>query len=78
MPEQAPDGSIIITPKEFYDGVKNDIAEIKAAVSPLPELHQKVTDQEMRLRKLEQFKWVLVGVAVASGGAASAIAGRLG
>lgn len=35
MPEQAPDGSIIITPKEFYDGVRQDIGEIKDSVSAL-------------------------------------------
>lgn len=35
MPNQAPDGSIVITPKEFYDGVKNDIGDIKNDVSGL-------------------------------------------
>lgn len=35
MPEQAPDGSIVITPKEFYDGVRQDIGDIKNSVSDL-------------------------------------------
>lgn len=35
MPEQAPDGSIVITPKEFYDGVRQDIGDIKNDVSGL-------------------------------------------
>lgn len=34
-------------------------------------------DHETRLRKLEQFKWVLLGVAAASGGVAQAIASQL-
>lgn len=31
-------------------------------------------DHETRIRKIEQFKWVLVGIALASGGASTAIA----
>lgn len=34
-------------------------------------------DHELRLRKLEQFKWVLLGVAAASGGVAQAVASHL-
>lgn len=34
-------------------------------------------DHETRLRKLEQFKWVLLGVAAASGGVAQAVASQL-
>ena len=34
-------------------------------------------DHETRLRKIEQFKWVVVGVALASGGIAQAIASQL-
>lgn len=34
-------------------------------------------DHETRLRKIEQFKWVVVGVAVASGGVWQAIASRI-
>ncbi|MGH3502318.1 MAG: hypothetical protein ACRDQA_15740 [Nocardioidaceae bacterium] len=29
MPDQSSDGSIIISPREFYDGVREDISEIK-------------------------------------------------
>lgn len=66
---QIPDGSIIITPKEFYDGVRSDIAEIKNAVSPLPQLSTQVGKHEERLTKLERLAWVALGVALASGGA---------
>ena len=34
-------------------------------------------DHEIRLRKMEQFKWVLVGVALASGGIAQAVASQI-
>lgn len=57
MPEQAPDGSIIITPKEFYDGVRQDISEIKDSVSALREglspLPKQVEEAERRLDELE-------------------------
>lgn len=32
-------------------------------------------DHEVRLRKVEQFKWVVIGVAAAAGGAAGRLAG---
>lgn len=34
-------------------------------------------DHEVRLRTLEQFKWVLVGFATAAGGASGAIVDRI-
>ena len=34
-------------------------------------------DQETRLRKLEQFRWLLMGVALAAGPVTNAIAARL-
>lgn len=64
----APPGSIVITPKEFYDGVAADIAEIKQAVSPLPDLKSKVDTHDERLTKLERIAWIAVGIAVTSGG----------
>lgn len=68
MPEQAPDGSIIITPKEFYDGVKKDIEEIKSAVAPLHDLRVEVQSHKGRLDRLERVAWVALGVGLASGG----------
>lgn len=50
MPEQAPDGSIIITPKEFYDGVRQDIGDIKNDVQGLRADMQGVP---ARVEKLE-------------------------
>lgn len=67
MPEQAPDGSIIISPKEFYDGVQSDIRVIKEAVSPLPELRGEVKLHGDRLNRLERVAWVALGIALASG-----------
>jgi hypothetical protein len=67
MDEQVPGGSIVITPKEFYDGVRSDISEIKAAVSPLPELKHTVEKQGERLGRLERVAWIALGVALASG-----------
>lgn len=63
-----PPGSIVITPKEFYDGVASDIAEIKQAVSPLPDLKVRVDKHDERLSKLERLAWVALGVGFASGG----------
>lgn len=53
MATDAPDGSIVITPKEFYDGYRQDIAEIKQAVAPLPGLHDEVLDLKRRVGALE-------------------------
>lgn len=69
MPEQAPDGSIIITPKEFYDGVQSDIKDIKNAVSPLPQLRLEVDEHKRDISSLKKIAWVALGVAVGSGGA---------
>lgn len=69
MPEQAPDGSIIITPKEFYDGVQSDIKDIKNAVSPLPRLHAEIEEHKRDIASLKKIAWVALGVAVGSGGA---------
>lgn len=62
-----PDGSIIITPKEFYDGVRQDISEIKTAVSPLPALVSEVDDLKRRLAALEARVLYASGFAAAVG-----------
>lgn len=41
------------------------------------ETKSRGADHEDRLRKLEQFKWLLLGVAAASGGAAGGMASLL-
>lgn len=63
-----PPGSIVITPKEFYDGVAKDIAEIKQGVAPLGDLKVKVEYHDDRLTKLERLAWTAIGIAIASGG----------
>jgi len=78
MPE-VPDGSIVITPKEFYDGVSKDIAEIKAAVSPLPEIKQDMDALERRVNAIERRLWIATGFAAAIGtGAGTFLAQALG
>lgn len=73
MPD-VPEGSIVITPKEFYDGVRNDISEIKAAVLPLPELKMQVENLERRMTAAEKRLWIASGFATAVGFAAGVIA----
>ncbi|MGZ4560026.1 MAG: hypothetical protein ACXVGN_00100 [Mycobacteriaceae bacterium] len=77
MPEQVPDGSIVITPKEFYDGVRNDIAEIKLAVSPLPDLKTRVDKLEVEVDKLVSKQAWLSGLAAGLGATVGTIASRL-
>jgi hypothetical protein len=62
-----PDGSIVITPKEFYDGVRADIAEIKTAVSPLAGLVADVDDLKRRVSALESRVLYASGFAAAAG-----------
>jgi hypothetical protein len=57
----------VITPKEFYDGVRADITEIKAAVLPLPDLKIKVDHLESRVSALEKRVWIATGFASAAG-----------
>lgn len=72
-----PDGSIIITPKEFYDGVRSDISEIKASVSPLPALVSEVDDLKRRLTALEARVLYASGFAAAVGVAGGFIVPQL-
>lgn len=41
-------------------------------------VERNMKDHELRLRQLEQFKWVLVGLALASGAAGASIVKALG
>lgn len=41
-------------------------------------VERNIKDHEERLRSLEQFKWVLMGIALASGGVGAALAKILG
>lgn len=62
-----PEGSIVITPKEFYDGVSKDIADIKQLMSPLPEIKQDLVAVERRVSSLERRMWIATGFAAAIG-----------
>ena len=66
----APDGSIVITPKEFYDGVRQDISDIKSAVAPLGPLAADVVDLKRRVSALETRVLWASGFAAAVGLAA--------
>ena len=68
MPEQISDGSIVITPKEFYDGVQSDIKDIKNAVSPLPQLRIEVEEHKRDIAALKKVAWLALGAAIGSGG----------
>lgn len=50
MSPEAPDGSIVISPKEFYDGVKGDVSDIKQSIH---ELSTTVGTLPARVDKLE-------------------------
>lgn len=67
---EAPDGSIVITPREFYDGVKQDISDIKAAVAPLGGLATDVAELKRRVSAVETRLYVASGFAAAVGMAA--------
>jgi hypothetical protein len=41
-------------------------------------VERNIKDHEERLRKLEQFRWLLLGVAIASGGVGAPLANILG
>lgn len=62
-----PDGSIVITPKEFYDGVRQDIADIKTAVAPLSPMLEDVADLKRRVIALESRVLWASGFAAAVG-----------
>jgi len=53
--------------------------ETNTKVTSLSEwIERNIKDFEMRLRALEQFKWVLVGVSLASGGIGAGIMKMIG
>lgn len=81
MPETVPDGSIVITPKEFYDGVRSDVDEIKTAiaalttsVSPLP---TRVDKLELQVDDLKRRLWWAAGFTAGVGAAAGSVLTRL-
>ena len=76
-PAEVPDGSIIITPKEFYDGVRQDIADIKLAVAPLSPMVEDVTDLKRRVYALEHRVIWASGFAAAAGVASGYIIPQL-
>lgn len=53
--------------------------ETNTKVTSLTEwIERNIKDFEMRLRQLEQFKWILVGISLASGGVGAMLAKLLG
>lgn len=81
MPEQAPDGSIVITPKEFYDGVRQDIGDIKNDVSglrtDLAGLPARVQKLEAKVSTLETKITYAVGFAAGLSATASYVVSKL-
>lgn len=87
MPD-VPEGSIVITPKEFYDGVRQDVSEIKAAqariegaIAPLPErvsvLERKVEAIDQRQDDMDKKIAYFAGAAAALGALAGSILPRI-
>lgn len=53
--------------------------ETNTKVTSLTEwIERNIKDFEMRLRQLEQFKWILIGISLASGGVGAMLAKFLG
>lgn len=52
-------------------------AQLAVINTKLDLLIEQRTDHEVRLRKLEQFKWVLIGLAAAAGGVSGSVAPHL-
>lgn len=53
--------------------------ETNTKVTSLTEwIERNIKDFEMRLRQLEQFKWILIGISLASGGVGAVLAKILG
>ncbi|HEY9418129.1 MAG TPA: hypothetical protein VIQ30_25495 [Pseudonocardia sp.] len=82
MGTEAPDGSIVITPKEFYDGVRSDVEEIKKSISGLSsavgsiptrvdKLEMRLDAADTRIGQLEARVWRASGFAAAVGLAAA-------
>lgn len=69
------DGSIVITPKEFYDGVRSDIGEIKDSVSGLREelsgLPARVSKVETAVESLKTKQTWVTGFAAGVSAAVS-------
>lgn len=80
MPENVPDGSIVITPKEFYDGVKADVGAIKDAVGALRAdlngIPTRVDRLEARVQRLEARVVWLAGFAAGAGATVGSLVSR--
>lgn len=81
MAPEAPDGSIVITPKEFYDGVRSDVEEIKKSITDLSTavgtIPTRVDKLEMRVDALEKRIVWAAGFAAAVGLASGYIVPQL-
>lgn len=81
MAAEVPDGSIVITPAQFYSETRDALKEIQHEVAAMNQnlsgVPAKVDDHEIRLRALERFKFALMGVALVGGGLAGALWARL-
>lgn len=70
MGTEAPDGSIVISPKEFYDGVRQDVSEIKTSIS---DLTSAVGTMPTRVERLETRVTALESRVIWASGFAAAI-----
>lgn len=77
MAQEVPDGSIVITPKEFYDGVSADIGAIRVNVSGLREelsgLPARVERLEVEVNSLRSRQVWFAGFIAGGGGTVGAV-----
>lgn len=78
MPEIQEESSARVTMLMLYKELRETKEMLIEMRSDLHAQKAKAEDHETRIRQLEQFKWLLVGVSVASGGIGAALAKLLG
>lgn len=75
--QEVPDGAIVITPKEFYDGVSGDISAIKTNVSGLREelsgLPARVEKLELEVKDVRSKQVWFAGFIAGAGGTFGAV-----
>jgi hypothetical protein len=59
--------------------LKTEVAILNDKIpSEIEKTDREIADHEKRLRNLEQFRWTVVGIAIAAGGVSSMITGMIG
>jgi hypothetical protein len=68
--------------EQLFEAVINLIKQVERLNERIPAhidwVEKELKDHETRIRNLEQFRWILLGIAIASGGLATGFAKWLG